>query len=342
MRVDAAKGGARVTAALPEAQMTVVCEADEKSGCYAVDGKVVRFARTLADEAQAVRRGDKLRITGGTGAYSFAMLAPETVPTLAEPETWVPAKLDANRLHEALNYVRSAAAASDIRYYLNGVLVHLKGDCAEVVATDGHVAARAIEKLPERSANAAVILPNKCVNEIARLLDDPADGVAVETGVRSDDATMLRVRAGPVTYVATGFNASYPAYEQIFARAAPRARASFDADAALAALKRLQFAVQTKAPALRLSVKDSVLTLASALNAEAEGTEAIALDGSVEPFECGVNLYFLEAAVASARGVAKKVTLGWLDHEQPLTVRPRTESGDEAGERSWIVMPCNL
>lgn len=346
VRVNAEQGVAHVTAAIAEGQITIVCEADDKSGAYAVDGKVVRFARALAEDAKAVRKGDKLRITVGHASYSFATLEADSVPVIAEPEQWQRIGVDPRPLHDALAYVREAAALSDLRWYLMGVHLRVMRNAVDVVATDGHVAALASEGLSE-SAEASMIVPNKCIKEILPLLQDAKDGITVETGTRKesqtqDGHTLLRVRAGPVTYLAKGYDSQYPAYREIFERARPRSTVLFDADTAIEALKRLSFAVQSKLPALRLTVKGSTLTMASADNAQAEGTETIELREAADDFECGVNLYYLEPAVSAARGVAKDVTLGWRDHEQPLTVQPRGESAEKGEARKWIVMPCNL
>ncbi len=339
VRVDVADGMARLTASLPEGQISAQFEGEEPEGSYAVDGKVVRLARALAPEASAKRRGERLRLEAAGGSYAFSTLAADTVPVLAEPERWDPVAVDPAKFRQALTYVGEAAATQDLRYYLNAVFVRFDTDRYEAVASNGHVAAIAAGDGAHCSGKAQIILPRKCVAEIVRLLDE---GAKVEFGRKSSRDTMLRVSSRGLAYLGLGFDAVYPDYARIFEGNQPSSSASFEANAFAAALTRLQFTADAKTPVLRLAFESASLRMTCADDAGKDGAETLAavqssFDGQ---FECGLNPHYGAAAVAAALECAKNVSLGWVSAEKAITISPVMAEGAAASEiRKWIVAP---
>lgn len=328
-----------VTAPMPEGQITVNFDSDGSTDSYAVDGKVVRLVRAISGVGTVSKRGEKLRISSGNGNYSFSLVAADSVPVVAEPKSWTAIPVSPKTLYGALAFVRTAAATDDIRFYLNGVLIQV-ADQLQTVASNGHVAAIASNKIEPPCAPVSVILPNKCVSEIVRLLASHSEtDVAIETGERESGTTMLRIRSGHVTYVAIGIEGKYPEVDRVFAANAATSFARFEADAVSEAVKRLELTVQAKNPSIVLTLGDGNLKLSSSADPDKGGAETVAAtEAFTGQLECGINPYYLADAIDATTTQAKSVSLGWLAPEKAITIQPATEDGVSTTKK-WIVMP---
>ena len=341
VRVDVEGQRGALAVSLPEGQLSVAFEPEGVNACsYVVDGKIVRLARALPAEALARVREDKLRLECGDAAYAFSALAAQTVALVAEPKKWAKKTVAAAWLRKALQYVKEAAATADVRYYLNGVYVRLE-ERNEVVASNGHVAAMVSAEGAERERPARIILPNKCVNEIVRLLEGDCDAPTIELGHNGSGGTMLRVRAGALSYVALGYEGVYPDYARIFADNQATAMARFEAEAVAAAVARLELTVQAKSPSLRVSFANGHLRLASTDNPDKDGVETVKAEDSVcGELECALNARYAATAIEAARVYGKRAIIGWCEPQKPLTICPATEEGARIHEQiKWIVAP---
>lgn len=341
VRLDVDARGGALAVSLQEGQLTAAFETEgNKARSYVVDGKIARLARALPAEAVARVHGEKLRLECGNAAYAFSALPAETVSLLAEPTEWLPKPVAATWLRAALKYVHQAAATADLRYYLNGVFARLE-DRNEVVASNGHVAAIVAAPGVKVKEPARIILPNKCVAEIVRLLDAEPDQASISLGTNASGGAMLRVQAGGLTYVARGFDAVYPDYARIFADNGATAMARFDAEALAAAVARLELTVQAKTPSLRLSLAQGQVKLSSTDNPEKDGVETVTAEADAPgELECGLNAHYAAAALEAALGYGKKAAIGWVGPHKALTICPVPEEGAQLPEEcKWIVAP---
>src|SRR5204862_3487789 len=108
--------------------------------------------------------------------FILATLRPDEFPSLgsvASPRVIRIAKKDLRSLIERTQF---AMANQDVRYYLNGMLLHVTAKRVRAVATDGHRLAMSElghdTKLKEETQ---LILPRKAVLELMRLLEPNDD-----------------------------------------------------------------------------------------------------------------------------------------------------------------------
>src|SRR5437867_10960390 len=153
--------------------------------------KLTVGARKLVDILRALPEGSevtlalqdkRLQVKSGKSRFNLQTLSAEDFPRLILVEASatnlsVPQKL----LKSLLGLVQYAMAQQDIRYYLNGLLMVVEEGQLKLVATDGHrlgYASRVVggEDLGEQE----VILPRETVIELAQLVADCDDAVAIE------------------------------------------------------------------------------------------------------------------------------------------------------------------
>lgn len=139
--------------------------------------------------------GDKVKIKNGKGNYSLPSRSADDYPTFTdnkafERPTGQAHKLTAAPLAQALEKTSYAAGRVDVRYYLNGVLIKTTRDQTELVSSDGHRLVR--QHLPPMIAdteNQSLILPNKAVAELQKLLNMEGKDSAVTFAATTNAAT---------------------------------------------------------------------------------------------------------------------------------------------------------
>jgi DNA polymerase-3 subunit beta len=178
------------------------------------------------------------------------------------------------------------AAASDDRFYLNGIFLHTSSRGLTAVATDGHRLARVT--LPGAvglSDDRRLIVPRASVRLIIRLLGDKRN----ERIVLRRSATLLAVEAATFTFMSKLVDADFPGYECVIA--APSGNAiTVDRKSLVQSVARIAAVTdpQVKAPLVGLSWQpdEPVLHLcpagypdaaADVITAETSGTGHVAL-----------------------------------------------------------------
>lgn len=342
VRIDVDGGRGRLTVSMPEGQLSAAFDAGDIKACtFAVDGKVSRLARALPQDAVARYRGNKLRLECSSGTYTFSALAADVVSVVAEPEQWETKHVSPAWLRKALQYVRTAASTNDIRLFLQGVYLCL-GERNEVVASNGTVAAIVAAPGQDGAQAAKIILPNKCVAEIIRLLDAGEEPATIEFGMGAHGGAMLRVQANGLTYVALGFDAQYPDHERVFSGNQACSAVRFDNEALAQAVSRLTLTVQAKTPTLRLSVGQGQLKLSSTENPDKDGVETLSVtDDPSTSFEFGVNAHQIAAAIEAAGTFNERTDIGFAAPDKALTICPASEA-PSTEEHKWIVAPFKI
>src|SRR5205807_2804753 len=134
----------------------------------------------------------------------------EDFPRLARPAGEARFVLSQKALRRLLGLVQYAMAQQDIRYYLNGLLMVIEDRQLKLVATDGHRLAYASLKLNAELPRQEVIVPRKTVLELAKLLADSDEEVAVELS-----ATQAAFSFGTVEVVSKLVDGKFPDYTRV-------------------------------------------------------------------------------------------------------------------------------
>jgi len=129
------------------------------------------------------------------------------LPVIKNPEE---IGLPRKTLRDMIQRTSFAIATDETRPILMGCLLEASGDTLSMVALDGFRLALRKAKLPEGLPDMSVVVPGKALNEIARILDESEEPVALEYG-----KTHLSVSMGGVRIVARLLEGEFIRYQQI-------------------------------------------------------------------------------------------------------------------------------
>ena len=147
--------------------------------------KLMDIWRALPDGAQVSFSVDEQRATlkSGRSRFQLATLPAAEFPTLEEGTTDADFTLSQAQLRQLISKTSFSMAQQDVRYFLNGMLLELAPAHIRSVATDGHrLAMCTLTPGPGAGPERQVIVPRKGVLELARLIADGDDPVALSLG----------------------------------------------------------------------------------------------------------------------------------------------------------------
>ena len=137
--------------------------------------KILDIVRLLPNEAEIKfqLKEDKVKVTSGRSKFSLSTLPAENYPEFSELDFENQFLMTAEKLKNALDKTIFCMANQDIRYYLNGLLLHISNSKLKVVSSDGHRLSTYEDNIGETTGyESRIILPRKGVLELNRLLDD--------------------------------------------------------------------------------------------------------------------------------------------------------------------------
>lgn len=249
VRLTAQEGWLDLTATDLEVTAAVRVAASVKDpGDRVVDARLFAgLVRRLAGESVELALGadgSSLEVVSATARFSLMSSGPEDFPELPRVSEGWELSMDSRRLREAFAQTVFAAATSDQRPVLSGVLVELEGPYLRVVATDGSRLAFREVKLTEPPAplgeprlfTPRAIVPARAVAEMMRLCDAGEDESAVSLRVGQRLACLQAPAAGAqlITRLIEG---NFPPYRQAFLDELPT-RLTFDRGGMLEAVQR--------------------------------------------------------------------------------------------------------
>ncbi|MCB1308173.1 MAG: DNA polymerase III subunit beta [Leptospiraceae bacterium] len=188
-------------------------------------GKITLPAKKLS---QAIRefRGNKIEFhsneddrivirdpSGVSGARITLMGTPSDeypiIPTLDESKY---SEFPINHVQEMIRKTSYSMAEEDARYVFNGLYIINEDKKVSVVATDGRRLSRITREFPESLPfKDGIILPNKAVREMLKVLDSGEEGrIAFESKDRR-----VYFRLGNVDLITKLIDGQYPDYEQV-------------------------------------------------------------------------------------------------------------------------------
>lgn len=300
LRLQAGGGRLTVTGSDLETEITATCD------CQGDDLLTTVPARKLAQiltglqstEVKISLGAARATLSAGSGRYQLAALSGGDFPRLddgqGQTDTLI---LDAQALAGLLDQVRYAAAARDVRYYLNGI--HLNGRRgAKLVATatDGYRLGRAELPLADgREIDRDIIIPLDASESLRKLL--PESGI-VDLAIWDRG---IRLTASEVEISAKLIDGKYPESDRVIPRDLPHV-CTVDRLALELAVKRVVVLANEQYKGLRLQFSPDSVSL-SATNADQESAdERVECDYRGEPLTYGINAAYLLDTLAAIGG----------------------------------------
>jgi len=276
---------------------------------------------------------EELTITSSRSNFTLMTLSADEFPLIPKISEISDFTTTQKTLKELIRHVNFAAAEQEeTRAILTGVLIVLKDNIVEFIATDGRRLARMKETVERVSENdMRFVIPSRTLDELVKFLKDPEDRVSV------------CVKGGQVLFEMSGLyvlsrilDGKYPGFEQIVSLV-PDKKVKIDRHQLLIAVKRaLVMARDKQNPQLiRMKVEKDRVILKS--NTPDIGSAFEEVPSSLEGGEVEIAFngdYFCEVLTTL---VENTVILELTESDMPSIVKP-------AGRENYVyvVMPVRL
>jgi DNA polymerase-3 subunit beta len=252
--------------------------------------KLQDILRSLPETAEVSLTLDdkRLQLKAGKSRFNLQTLPAEDFPRMSMADGQ-PSRLSVSQkqMKRLLALVQYAMAQQDIRYYLNGLLLVVKGNELRMVATDGHRLAYAAETLPETASPIEVILPRKTVLELSRQLADNDEPLEITL-----TPTQARFSFGSIELVSKLIDGKFPDYERVIPQHHTKL-IKLSRDALLHSLLRAAILTNEKFRGVRLVLAPASLKIISSNAEQEEAQEEIEIDYSGDALDVGFNVTYL-------------------------------------------------
>lgn len=252
--------------------------------------KLQDILRSLPEDAEVnLSFEDKrLQLKAGRSRFNLQTLPAEDFPRMAQAEAGqTRLNVTQKQFKRLLALVQYAMAQQDIRYYLNGLLLVVKGNEMRMVATDGHRLAYASETLGEQQQPIEVILPRKTVLELSRQLADNDDALEIVLS-----PTQALFRFGAIEFISKLIDGKFPDYERVI----PQGHGNLiklSRTGLLQSLLRAKILTNEKTPGVRLVFTNGSLKIISNNTEREEAQEEIEIDFQGDSIDIGFNVNYL-------------------------------------------------
>ncbi len=306
--------------------------------------KFFSICRLLSDDLVDIdvdEKQNRCYISSGKGKYTLSALPASGYPSIGEPtgEKCVKVALDA--FSDVLKHTRFAMATQDVRHYLTGLLLEIEEQKLTAVATDGHRLAVAYRTLNESYTPTKIIIPNKAVSGLERLLLEltktPEKDDVVNLGL---DGEFLQVTLNfgaqmSVDLTARLIEGKFPDYRRVLPANNDKI-AVFSKDEMVSVLRRISVLNTKESPGVSLSFSNSDFATISSNNREQdEATETLTVQYTGEPIEIAFNESYLRAVLNVLEG---DVYLQMIHPNSPTLIY---QAGDDKNHQ-YVVMPMRV
>lgn len=294
--------------------------------------KLFEIVRALPDGSKVTLSlsGEKVTLQAGRSRFTLATLPANDFPSVDEVETTDRVNVPEAALKELIERTAFAMAQQDVRYYLNGLLLDLRGQTLRCVATDGHRLALCETTLEgEATAKRQIIVPRKGVTELQRLLEGGDRMVELEIG-----RSHVRVKRDDVTFTSKLIDGRFPDYEAVIPIGADR-EVKVDREMLRAALQRAAILSNEKYRGVRIEVSPGQLKISAHNPEQEEAQEEVEAETKVADLAIGFNVNYLLDALSALR--EETVVILLRDANSSALVR---EASSEKSRH--VVMPLRL
>jgi DNA polymerase-3 subunit beta len=272
-----------------DVSLTSWCAAEVKQpGGVAIQAKkLMEIIRSLtAEEVTLLQEEPRaLAIRAGKSRFTVRGLAPEDFPTLPSVGDSLTVQIPFSQFRRMVGKVLFAVSAEESRFQLNGALLKLKKGSLELVATDGHRLALVEGALESATAEDAVLVPRKALQELQRL-----EGEGDLVYARGEHHLLFRL--GRRELICRVLEGTFPDYERVIAKDNDK-KVVFERKPLVEAVQRAALMTSERARAVRLQFGGEAVVI-SAVNADlGEATEEIACDYDGTEFRLGINPDYL-------------------------------------------------
>ena len=231
-------------------------------------------------------------IQGGASYYKIHALPAADFPAVAAFAGQHKINIPQKKIRTMLARTAFAASTDETRYVLNGSFLSFRDHKVTMVATDGRRLALAEEdaEIPA-DASGEVIIPNKAVNELGRLLKDDGE-LEIQFTENQISFVLLGDKGLNTTLISKRVDGNYPNYRQVIPASCAE-RIPLERDSFLGALRRAEIMTSDKANSVKLTFSQNTLVINSNTPEVGEAREVIAINYQGKELSIAFNPTFM-------------------------------------------------
>ncbi|MGR3913301.1 MAG: DNA polymerase III subunit beta [Gammaproteobacteria bacterium] len=236
---------------------------------------------------------NKVVVTSARSRYTLNTLSPDDFPRIPT-ENWEERfKVSQLALKALLDKTAFAMAVSDVRYYLNGVLVELEGKQLRAIATNGHRLAQSDIDIELDAGEARkLIVPRKAILEINRFIAAD-EGEDAELSVEINPNHLKLSKSG-MTFISKLIDGKFPEFKGVFEKEAD-VIVSVDRLELLDVLSRAAVLVTSgdQGKGVQITLEEGTMRITGKNMEQEEAVEEISVQYTGKPVEAGYNVEYL-------------------------------------------------
>jgi DNA polymerase-3 subunit beta len=294
--------------------------------------KLLDICKSLPEDAPITLELDKdrLLIRSGRSRFSLSTLPAEEFPFIQPDPNTVEITVPQADLHYLIQRTHFAMAQQDVRYYLNGMLLEVKGGTIRTVATDGHRLALNSVSFSDTNTTVNALLPYKGVHELLRLLGSSAGDIKV--GI---SANHIRVENPQFIFTSKLIDGTFPSYERVVPKNSDK-HISLDRQSLKQTLQRASVLTNEKFRGVRFHLENDLLQIQANNPEQEEAQEEMIIEYQAATCQLGFNVDYIIDVLNTVSN--DTVVLSFTDNETGVLVQEQTDKAYSA----FVIMPLRL
>ena len=328
-----------------EIEMVTTAQADiiEEPGVFTVPArKLLDITKSMPDDSLLKFQldGERVVLKSGRSRFGLATLPASEFPNLDNNDDQNSIAISQQQLHTLIQKTAFSMAVQDVRFYLNGLLMHIEGRQLQAVATDGHRLALSVAVLAndvELGEDRQVIIPRKGVLELIRLLSDSEEPLYLGLG-----SNHIRVKKDTFTFTSKLLDGLFPDYKRVIPSHTNKTMI-VEKELFKAALQRAAILSSEKYRGIRMILEGTLLKIQASNPDQEESEEELQVEYDGMPLEIGFNVsYLLEVLNIIETDL---VQLNMTDANGSALVQavyPPASEIEETRYSRYVIMPMRL
>ncbi|HIB53401.1 MAG TPA: DNA polymerase III subunit beta [Nitrospirales bacterium] len=334
-------GGSSIRLSATDLKVSIECTVDcgvEKEGSLTVSSQRIFSILSELPESDItleLEESNVVRLECGKIHTKLYSMSPEEFPPVRNFDGIEPLILPQKLLANIFQRTSFAICTDQARYNLTGLLIEIKNGTLTAVATDGR--RMSLVKQSEGIVDGIdikVIIPNKMIHELERLLDDEGD---VEILISENQAGFS---FGSLRLVTALIEGTFPNYEMVVPKSHDK-EAIVSTAVFIEAIRRTRTMTNDKFNSVRFQINEGTMKLLVSTPEVGEYEEDLPLEYSGEELEIAFNPDFVLDVLK--RIATEKSKLVLKDSMSPGVIQPTSsESDGEGSEYVNVVMPIRI
>lgn len=229
---------------------------------------------------------ERVKISAGRSRFSVATLPAESFPSTELHEFTGSITLEEKHLKRIIEKTSFAMGVSDVRYFLNGMLLDLQAQQIFAVATDGHRLALNRHEF-DSEIESQILIPNKSITELSRLLKESDAPVQIDI-----TPTHIQFHIHQVIFITKLIDGRYPEYRMVI----PRDLDNYfiaNREELRQALSRAAILSNEKFKGVNMQLSENQIHLQAHNTEEEEAEEELEVEYSGEKMSVSFNVLYL-------------------------------------------------